>query len=96
MRQSVRVSRSADVVTIAITGRFDFNCHQDFRKSYEGLARSDRLTIDLADTEYMDSSALGMLLILRDSVETVRLANPRPGVRKILDIAHFGSLFEIT
>jgi len=47
----------------------------------------------------MESSALGLLLLLREKTESrgtrVVLFNPSPSVRATLDGVHFGKLFEI-
>ena len=52
------------------------------------------------DVEYVDSSALGMLLMLRERANSAKLglvlANPRGMVRQALDIAHFEKLFVIS
>ncbi len=87
-------------LTIKVSGRFDFGVHQGFRKAIEQIPATMRTVIvDLQFTEYMDSSALGMLLVLRDKVsnaqQSVRLLNPKPDVRKILEIANFDKLFSL-
>lgn len=85
-------------LTIKVSGRFDFGVHQGFRKAIELTPQNMRaVVVDLQFTEYMDSSALGMLLVLRDRVnnaqKSVKLLNPKPDVRKILEIANFDKLF---
>ena len=87
---------------IRLQGRFDFNSHRDFREAVEkalGVADCGEVAVDLGAVEYLDSSALGMLLMLRDkasgSGKTVSLANCRGAVRQVLDIANFGKLFAI-
>jgi anti-anti-sigma factor len=49
--------------------------------------------------DYIDSSALGMLLMLREKANGARkklaLASPRGVVKQALDIAHFEKLFPI-
>jgi anti-anti-sigma factor len=99
MATTVRVTKTKETVHIFITGRFDFNCHQEFRRSYEGATGASEYVVDLSETEYMDSSALGMLLLLRESAgnnAAIKLANCRPSVRRILEIANFQSLFPIS
>jgi len=94
----VRTSSLGSCLTIHVEGRFDFNCHQQFRRAYEGAAAPvTEYVVDLRGTEYIDSAALGMLLVLRESAgnATVRIANSRPAVRKILQIANFNTLFAI-
>jgi HptB-dependent secretion and biofilm anti anti-sigma factor len=54
----------------------------------------------LISTEYVDSSALGMLLVLRDKVAgdktAISIKNVRPEVMKILEIANFDKLFTLS
>ena len=89
-------------LSIRLNGRFDFSAHRAFRDSYSaGLDAQDvrEFEIDLAQVEYVDSSALGMLLMLREKAQaankTVALANCNGAVKQILDVANFGRLFPI-
>ena len=89
-------------LSIRLDGRFDFNAHRTFRESYAaGLTAHDvqELEIDLGLVDYVDSSALGMLLMLREKAHAanklVALANCSGAVKQILDVANFGRLFPI-
>ena len=86
-------------VTIKVAGRFDFSTHQDFVQSYKGFGKGEKsFVVDLAGAEYMDSSAMGMLLQLREynrSGEQVVLQNGNQAVNDVLAIANFGKLFTI-
>ncbi len=87
-----------DNVTIKISGRFDFSQHHDFRTAIEKAPDNVKsFVVDLGGTEYVDSSALGMLLVLRDKVENrkdrVKIVNAIPTVKKVLEIANFDKLF---
>ena len=100
MTLATRTSLDGKVVTIGISGRFDFSVHQEFRQVYEqaqGVAV--QYIIDLRQTEYMDSSALGMLLLLREHAggdrANVKIVHCRPEVHKILTIANFHQLFHL-
>lgn len=50
--------------------------------------------------DYLDSSALGMLLMLRDKLgganKEVALVGVRGNVKQVLDIANFAKLFQIS
>ena len=86
--------------TIKISGRFDFSQNQAFRSALEDTGASvQKFVVDLGGTDYVDSSALGMLLVLRDKVggqkDHVKIVNVNPEVKKILTIANFGQLFAI-
>ena len=93
-------SSDGQELTILIQGRFDFGAHQEFRNAYERVnSTPQRYVVDLKDTTYRDSSALGMLLLLRDHAggdsAQIRLLNCNPDVRKILAISNFEQLFKI-
>jgi Anti-anti-sigma regulatory factor (antagonist of anti-sigma factor) len=85
---------------IAIKGKFDFGLVQEFRQAYNNVGdQQPTVFIDLRETEYLDSSALGMLLNMRKSlgksVKSIHIINCRPEVRSILDISRFDKLFVI-
>lgn len=96
---SVRVTAQADLVAIEVSGHFGFSIYQQFREACAPGAGPRRYVIDLKDTEYMDSAALGMLLVLRDQAggdrADIRIVNCNPDVRKILTVARFDQLFQI-
>ena len=88
---------------VKLQGRFDFNSHREFRECVDGvLQQADvrEVVVDLGGVEYLDSSALGMLLMLRDKArgtsKEVVLANCKGAVKQVLDIANFGKLFAIS
>ena len=95
------VSPDGKKLRISVKGRFDFGKHQEFRNSYERVdPEPNSYELDLKETTYLDSSALGMLLLLRDHAggddSDIRVVNPNSDVRKILAIANFDKLFDIT
>lgn len=96
-----RVSSNGEDMTIAIEGSFDFRTHMAFREVCQQAARLRplRYVVDFRDTTYLDSSALGMLLLLRDQAggdaANITLANANADVRKLLQISGFERLFEI-
>lgn len=89
-------------VTLRLQGRFDFNTHRDFRAAADAALQesSNQLHVDLEGVDYLDSSALGMLLMLRDKASAankkVSLVNCHGSVRQVLDIANFSKLFPIS
>ena len=91
------------VATLGLQGRFDFNAHRDFREATESVLANPEvriLNVDLAQVEYLDSSALGMLLMLRDKMggagKEVALTGVTGNVKQVLGIANFGKLFQIS
>ncbi|MFK9085070.1 STAS domain-containing protein [Pseudomonas neuropathica] len=93
------ISPDGKKLTISIKGRFDFAKHHEFRKSYEEQNLS-KVVVDLKEATYLDSSALGMLLLLRDHAggddSDIRVVNSSSDVRKILAISNFDKLFDIS
>jgi anti-anti-sigma factor len=87
---------------LSIQGRFDFSAHRIFRgtcnESLE-MREVQELELDLGGVEYLDSSALGMLLLLKEHADAVRkrvvLSNCRGSVKQVLDIANFDRIFRI-
>lgn len=100
MAISAKTTADGSQLNISIVGRFDFSSHQEFRKAYEDVAVSPAgYTVDMRDTTYLDSSALGMLLLLRDHAggdeAHISIVNCNDDVKKILTISNFEQLFDI-
>jgi anti-anti-sigma factor len=86
---------------ISLTGRFDFSKHRNFRDASEkALATGQSVHVDLREVTYIDSSALGMLLLLREKAHAigkkVTIATKPGVVNDILGVAKFDGLFAIT
>ena len=91
-----------DRATLKLGGRFDFHSHRDFRSAYEKILETGpvrEIVIDFGDVDYLDSSALGMLLLLREKADgsgkNVVLSGLKGTVKQVLDIANFGKLFSL-
>ncbi len=87
-------------LSILVEERFDFSQHQYFRDAYTKHTNKGTLfTVDLSKTEYMDSSALGMILLLKDHAENIEgkivICKPSTAINKILEIAQFHRLMTI-
>ncbi len=62
------------VLVVDVGTKFDFSKVEDFRNAYGELgADVSHITVDLSRTEYMDSSALGMLLNMQKKMPVLRL-----------------------
>jgi anti-anti-sigma factor len=95
--ETVRQSDSCTV--IKVMGRFDFSCHAAFREAYTGAPSGCEFVVDMGEASYMDSAALGMLLLLREHVQQqggrVSITNCRGQTYDVLQIANFHRLFKI-
>ena len=91
-----------DTTTIRLHGRFIFESHKDFRLAADqGLAHhgTRTLILDMEEVEYLDSAALGMLLLLKEKAEaagkTIQIKTPQGIAQKVLEVANFHKLFTI-
>lgn len=96
---TINSTQSGDTVTIHVNGRFDFATHQEFLRAYKEYPKGEKsFAVDLSGTEYMDSSAMGMLLQLREHANPgspILLNNGSDGIKEILRIANFDKLFSV-
>jgi anti-anti-sigma factor len=96
----VSINKTTQQTVIRLKGRFDYDARRDFDSATQvALAEAaGEIQINLMEVDYMDSSALGMLLVLRDKAtscgKTVSLAECQGFVKKILDVANFQKLFQ--
>lgn len=99
MSVSSRLSDDGQTVEIEVIGRFDFSLQKEFRAAYRDFPSQLNYRVDLSQVEYLDSAALGMLLLLRQHAGDVRdqvvLCQPREAVEKILGVANFERIFDI-
>ncbi len=98
---SIFCNVSGSSATITISGRFDFGSHKEFREAYRNAPSGSGNTyiIDMSSTEYIDSSALGMLLLLREHAggdnANVTIKGCRKEINDILNVSNFDKLFKI-
>lgn len=98
----LKIEESADGATLTIipVGRFDARMHRTFLEAYTTRpVPSSHYVVDFAQTEYIDSTGLGMLLKLREFAgggkARVHLLKCSPQIKSILSIANFHSLVTI-
>ena len=96
-----QISNDGMVVQINVKGRFDYKLSQQFRNAYRQIPDNDGVTfhVDLSHADYIDSSALGMMLLLREYAKckggSVIIDSPSAQIDKILKVASFEQLFLI-
>ncbi|WP_157960406.1 STAS domain-containing protein [Marinimicrobium alkaliphilum] len=94
------VSDGGEALTIQVTGALDVERYRAFRQAYSQRARTyTRYRVDLSACTGIDSSGLGMLLILRDYTglgrDALLLSGCSPALRQTLSYANFEQLFTI-
>ncbi len=86
-------------LVIDVIGRLGLDMHREFRQSYESSPPCERYAVNLQRCAGIDSSGLGMLLILRDFAavdkSNMLVVNCPSRLGKLLGIAKFDRLFTI-
>ena len=98
---SVTSQALGNAIKVTIDGHVGIECYEDFNHAVvQNLKNDSVFTIDLKRTVSLDSSALGMLLLLREKMNgdmsRVLLINVNEPVLKVLNMAKFDLLFSIS
>jgi anti-anti-sigma regulatory factor len=98
MTIEVTFPRGEKAPVITICGRFTFDRNAEFLQAINALGGGlESVTVDLRQAESLDSSALGMLIILNDRTRApVRRLEVLPGsaVEQALQVAQFHRIFQ--
>lgn len=92
---------SGDMLSLAMRGKFTFTDHEKFRSIIDLIRNSPLKTVafDFAGVDFIDSAALGMLLIAREEAAkksiNLILANPNGQIAKMFKVSKFDSLFTL-
>lgn len=87
---------------IELSGQFDFNSRIDFGDALDKVmaGKAADITVELSGVTYIDSSALGLLLIAQDKAreihKNISLAGAQGTVKEILEIANFHKRFTMS
>lgn len=101
MNFNIYVEQAAEHIVVSLRGRFNHEAHAEFRGVVEQLQEQagQPCVVDLSFVQEMDSSALGLLLLLRDRMggksANIRISGAGESTRKILQIANFHRYFSI-
>jgi anti-anti-sigma factor len=95
------ISNSDNAVVATISERFTFPDHSAFRAMTAELIANgaQRVVLNLSGVTFIDSSALGMLLLAREEClkhhKSLALRNPSGQVEQVLLLAKFDLMFSI-
>ncbi len=85
----------ADRWGLTVSGELDVETTTDLAIALEEFPADATTVLDLDGLTFMDSSGLRALLHAQLGGRTLILANPRPAILKILDIAEVLDLFPV-
>jgi anti-sigma B factor antagonist len=91
----------SETAVLRIGGEVDLYSTPQLKEEIRGLIETGvrHLVVDLSAADYLDSTALGALIgglkRLREREGDLRLAGPRPRIRKVLEITRLVKVFEV-
>jgi anti-anti-sigma factor len=94
-------TETPDVLVVCMSGSFTFQDHQSFRSVLDVIAASEakQHVLDLSQVGFLDSAALGMLLIAEDHAtkakRKLKLRNPSDQISRLFKLSAMDSLFQI-
>ena len=96
----ISIKEVQGICLISISGRIDSRCSVDLERAlYKAISDSSRIVIDLADTQYISSSGLRVLLAGKKRLDErggeMILLQLQPVVRDVFEIAGLGRMFLI-
>lgn len=90
------------MATLSLPERFDFSAHKNFTEQYTKIlsdGKDKQVVLDFSKVEYLDSAALGMLVLLnkraREHGCSVEIINAKGTAKDVLEIANFHRLMTI-
>lgn len=101
---AIDVTQERGETVVHVRGRLDFRQQLHLRDATfmavkQAAQGRKHLVLDLSETDGIESSGLGRLLLLREAVggemADIDLVNPTPEVREALEMAHFERFFHI-
>lgn len=100
MKLEYQIECLHDVAVVACSGRLVRGAALDeFRSRLERIEGLRVLVLDLSDVDLIDAGGLSTILLLRrwamQRSVNIKLVNPRPFVRRVLEATHLASVFEI-
>ena len=95
---SVTVTRSGDTTAYEIRGRLDTIHAPELMHAFENAVKTEKIVINAKNMEYISSSGLRVLLVMRKSVKDnscLRVQGCSDAVKEIFEVTGFDSMFEI-
>lgn len=86
---------------VHLKGKFTFADRQKFRQVFDMAPANDvsDVVLDFEEVEFIDSAALGILLLARDDAKKfgvgLIIRKPQGQVKKMFEISRFHDLFQI-
>lgn len=87
--------------TLRLPNRFDYSFHRQFGEMYTPIVEGsdcNEIILDFTQVEYLDSSALGMMVLLQKKFSgkngRIKIKGARGATEEILKMANMQKMFE--
>jgi anti-sigma B factor antagonist len=82
---------------LKIAGELDISTVGSVRSAFDHVTatRPATLILDLSELRFIDSSGLALLLVAAREVGSVKLRNPSPPVRRVIEITGLGEILPL-
>lgn len=92
--------RTNDVLHVSMSGKCTFSDYVFFKDIIDACEKDavKRIDINMSGLEYVDSSGLGMLLMLKEKIASkaaIQIISPQGQVKKMIDVAKLGNIFTV-
>lgn len=91
----------SELETLRLPSRFDYSYHRQFGEMYAPLidsAECKEIILDFSQVEYLDSSALGMMVLLQKKFSSnnrkIKIKGARGATEEILKMANMQKIFD--
>ena len=95
----MRVTRTDTSCTIILDENFDYTCRELFQTIYKENSKKTEYIIDFHSVRLVDSSALGLLLVLREyngcDGSLIHLIHCNPQVKELFSTVKFSQFFNM-
>ncbi len=101
MTIAITLDEKNKFVMVSIAGRFDYSLHEEFKNVLDHTKSNHyiKFVIDLGQVDEIDSSAIGMILLLKDMAggkqSNVELKHIRPSIKEELEVAQIYKLVKV-
>lgn len=98
----INIESYGKIAELQLAGNFVFGCHKTLRAACRSLLQdsaTECIQLEMSKVEYLDSSALGMLLLMKEKVvaagKDIQIKGAQGIVLQVLEVAKFNGMFKL-
>jgi anti-sigma B factor antagonist len=97
----IEIQRNNDVVNVSIEGNIEIDCIKELKSQLVDIAQNDNknIEINLSQSNYMDSTGVGMLLyiykIQKKKGKSIKLIDVSPRIKNVIQQSNLSDVFNM-